>query len=433
MKILALHRYVIGAYAVVLLAGCSSSAGIVQSAAVQQQVQAIRGGVNSDAPLSSFEYVFKGGSDGAEPQAPVIRYNGMLYGTTSAGGNGGCGSNVGCGTVFAINSASGAETVLYRFQGGQDGADSVAGLVALNGTLYGTTYQGGSPGCLETGVAGCGTVFAVNPTTGEENVIYRFQGGRDGRYPSANLIVVNGVLYGTTLFGGNTHCKGFGCGTIFSIAPATGHETVLHRFQGYGAAALPEAGLLALNNTLYGTTTAGIKDATLFAFDMMTHKSKILHQFLGHYGGRRDGGFPLANVIAVNSVLYGTTAEGGTGGKGTVFRYDLSSNQYKVVCDFTNYNHASPQAPLLNVKGALYGTTYSGPRVGGGTIFKFTPSHVQEKTVYIFKGSGNGAGPQAGLITEGHSAKPSRVFFGTTRFGGVGNGTAFGITLSSNP
>jgi hypothetical protein len=61
--------------------------------------------------------------------------------------------------VFGV-STSGAEQVLHSF-GGSDGADPEADLIDVNGTLYGTTYYGGyEKGC---GGKGCGTVFALTP------------------------------------------------------------------------------------------------------------------------------------------------------------------------------------------------------------------------------------------------------------------------------
>ena len=58
----------------------------------------------------------------------------------------------------------------------------------------------------------CGTVFSVT-TTGEEKALYRFAGGADGYQPDAALIDVNGTLYGTTYYGGK------GWGTIFALSP----------------------------------------------------------------------------------------------------------------------------------------------------------------------------------------------------------------------
>jgi len=68
----------------------------------------------------------------------------------------------------------------------------------------------------------CGTVYKIDLPTSVESVVYTFQGNLDGANPAAGLIYSGGVLYGTTLEGGNTY---FGscdttynsCGTVFSL------------------------------------------------------------------------------------------------------------------------------------------------------------------------------------------------------------------------
>jgi uncharacterized repeat protein (TIGR03803 family) len=167
----------------------------------------------STSGKESVLYSFKG-ADGADPYAGLIAVNGTLYGTTQQGGSAGCESGYGCGTVFEL-STSGKERVLHRFKGGTDGADPYAGLIALNGTFYGTTWHGGdSSACSYSSASGCGTVFEVN-TSGNERVLYRFKGGKDGASPQAGLLAVKGVLYGTTGRGGS----GCECGTVFRISP----------------------------------------------------------------------------------------------------------------------------------------------------------------------------------------------------------------------
>lgn len=87
--------------------------------------------------------------DGGYPTAPLIAYNGKLYGTTLGGGQ----NNL--GTIFEIT-LSGKERVLYSFTGGSDGSDPATGLVELNGLLYGTTgTQYSHPSN--------GTVFSLKP------------------------------------------------------------------------------------------------------------------------------------------------------------------------------------------------------------------------------------------------------------------------------
>lgn len=152
---------------------------------------------------------FHGGADGAQPEGDLLAFNGSLYGTAFAGGTG-CAGN-GCGVVFKL-STSGKERILYRFKGGADGRNPSAGLIAFNNQLYGTTSAGGS---CNGDPSGCGTIFAVNPSSGAERVLYRFKGGTDGEQPGrGRLIAVNATLYGTTAKGGMKHR-----GTVFSFVP----------------------------------------------------------------------------------------------------------------------------------------------------------------------------------------------------------------------
>ncbi len=177
---------------------------------------------------------FTGGADGALPLGSLIHVNHMLYGTTSSGGGA---SND--GTVFEISPTGSNYGVLYSFQGGADGADPFASLTKLNGTLYGTTQQGGAQNA--------GTVFAIT-TSGSERVLHSFGSGQDGSEPLAGLTVLNGQLYGTTAYGGSSNR-----GTLYTITPS-GSETVLHSFSGGRGGQFPDANLTASGGALYGTT-----------------------------------------------------------------------------------------------------------------------------------------------------------------------------------
>jgi uncharacterized repeat protein (TIGR03803 family) len=139
---------------------------------------------------------------------------GNLFGTTSYGGDGTCQSvpPLGCGTVFKLDT-SGHETVLHSFAvDPMDGAYPYAGLImGKAGNLYGTTQYGGTGTCGSAPQSGCGTVFKLD-TSGNETVLHSFTGG-DGAVPFAALIADRvGSLYGTTFYGGT-----FGFGTVFKL------------------------------------------------------------------------------------------------------------------------------------------------------------------------------------------------------------------------
>jgi hypothetical protein len=133
--------------------------------------------------------------DGSFPVG-LIYANGVLCGTTGSGGGRGRAFCHGCGTVLDVNVSSGVERVLYRFRGGKDGAYPGAGVIDINGMRYGTTESGGGgPWCPPNEGNRCGIAFAVRPTTGQETVLYRFgKHSGDGYDSQASLINIGGVL-----------------------------------------------------------------------------------------------------------------------------------------------------------------------------------------------------------------------------------------------
>ncbi|HLY02175.1 MAG TPA: choice-of-anchor tandem repeat GloVer-containing protein [Candidatus Cybelea sp.] len=361
-------------------------------------------------------YSFGGGRDGGVPVANLIALNGTLYGTTEFGGTGSCYSYglSGCGTVFAIT-ISGKEHVLHRFRAGSDGEYPLAGLIAVNGKLYGTTGYGGGSGCGGSGT-GCGTVYEVD-TSGKERVLYRFKGAPDGGEPFSQLVSSNGRLYGTTSGGGASNA-----GTIFEVS-TSGKERVLYSFSG-GSYAGPLAGLTSYGGTLYGTTAREGKlgAGTVFALSS-SGKERLVHNF----GKSDDGAEPYAALAVFNGRLYGSTVEGGLACSGigsgdtcgTVFEVGPSRSE-RVVHRFNGGDGAWPYAGLIEVDGRLYGTTKLGGNHGGGSVFEVSASG-KEKILYSFDGT-DGELPVAGLLYLNGG------LYGTASFGGANNaGTVFRV------
>jgi uncharacterized repeat protein (TIGR03803 family) len=338
-------------------------------------------------------YIFKGGRDGLGPNG-VLALNGMFYGTTGSGGLS-KDLTVGRGTVFSIDPKTGSKKTIYLFKGrpgNDDGANPGSGLIALSGVLYGTTLFGGIGHRGDCDRQGCGTVFGVDPATGVERVVYRFKGGEhnDGANPLAALVAVNGTLYGTTSIGGGGtryQCRPVGAscgyGTVFSVDPKTGTERILARFDDFHGGQTPmNAPLIYLKGFLYGATWFGGKNAScssgfgcgvVFSINPTSGALRVVYSFLGG----RDGEHPNG-VTALNGILYGTTLIGGHDGAGTVFAIDpLTGLELFRRKPSTG---AGPTAPLTIQNGLMYGTTSFGgssPCVGRpsgcGTIFSLAP------------------------------------------------------------
>jgi uncharacterized repeat protein (TIGR03803 family) len=196
---------------------------------------------------------FGAANDGASPYGGVIgavRY-GALYGTTVLGG-----SNSYCGTVYSLTLPSGEEHILHNFGGSPDGCKSYGGVAGSGGFVYGTTSEGGE----KIGANSGGTVFRVNTATGAEQVLHAFgkgDGNQDGLMPEAALRIVNGELYGTTAHGGGSPKCIEGCGTIFRIYPGGKDYETLATLANGSAGRYPTDALLYSNGSFYGTTSAG--------------------------------------------------------------------------------------------------------------------------------------------------------------------------------
>jgi uncharacterized repeat protein (TIGR03803 family) len=152
---------------------------------------------------------------------------------------------------------------MHDFTGGSDGGNPQARVIfGPNGTLYGTTWAGGS----SCNGYGCGTVFNLRPpatacTTAlcswTETVLFAFKGWpTDGGQPGYGDLIFDraGNIYGTTLYGGSWYND---VGTVYELAPSGGGwtETILHIFTGQGSdGSTPVSGVildLSLTETRY--------------------------------------------------------------------------------------------------------------------------------------------------------------------------------------
>jgi uncharacterized repeat protein (TIGR03803 family) len=252
---------------------------------------------------------------------------GNLYGTTYEGGE--IGTNA--GTVFqlkppAVSGAGWTHRILHNFGGFQgDGTNPNRGALAFRkGVLYGTTEWGGADDA--------GTVFRLVQKNGvwREEILYNFKGSPDGGQPLGDLIFDDaGSLYGTTFFGGTDACIR-GCGTIYKIFPpdAPGNpwlERVLYRFHSNGDGNHPWAGLIHDKaGNLYGTASGGNfggPSGVVFRLKPPTVSGGAWTETpLYHFAGQPDdGSYPMAEPLLLNGALYGTTEVGGAGNWGAVY------------------------------------------------------------------------------------------------------------------
>jgi uncharacterized repeat protein (TIGR03803 family) len=294
---------------------------------------------------------------------PVQGTDGNFYGTTYLGGSNDL------GTVFKIT-PTGTLTTLHTFDG-TNGSQPLAGLVqGTDGNFYGTTYIGGSKGD--------GEIFQITPS-GTLNALHSFcsrTSCRDGRKPFAGLVqAVDGNLYGTTLTGG---AKGYG--TVFKVTPS-GAFTTLHSFcsqSGCPDGEFPQTGLVqATNGNLYGTTIVGGAYGTGTIFEITPGGTLTTLYNVCSQSGCPDGNYLYAGLIqATDGNLYGVMEIGGANNGGTIFRMTLSGTLTTLHSFCSQPACADGQYPagglVQDTNGNLYGTTADGGANGDGTVFSLS-------------------------------------------------------------
>ena len=326
------------------------------------------------------------------------------------------------------------ETVLYSFQGGNDGSGPISDLVFdKKGNIYGDTTFGGS--------SGVGDVYMLTPSGSgyTESILYTFTGGSDGGYPfqlGKLHLDSSGNLYGTTSQGGT-----YGFGTVFELSPSVGgwSETVLYSFTGGSDGGNPNGAVIAKGPNLYGVTFGGGATGNGTVFELKHSKGIWKETVLYSFAGGTDSAFPEGGLVFDKAGnLYGTGTAGGTLGYGTVFELAPTKSGWneEVLYNFAGGSDgAYPYAPLIFDKaGNLYGTTqgsWTGGAPGYGSVFELSPVHGggwMETPLHSFTGGADGANPYDALTFHGNN------LYGTTRAGGTGGaGTHQGVIFQITP
>ncbi|HEX8817620.1 MAG TPA: choice-of-anchor tandem repeat GloVer-containing protein [Terriglobales bacterium] len=340
-------------------------AGVVMDSSGTLYGTTSEGGANGDGAVftiaadgtESLLYSFKGGADGSFPLAPLtFDSSGNIYGTTTLGGK------YGYGTVFKLAS-NGDKSLVYSFgAGNHDGRYPSAGvLLDKQGTIFGTTQDGGG--------YGCGTVFKID-ANGKESIMHNFKGvgpghPADGAYPIAGLIRDHhGNLYGTTELGGASND-----GTVFKI-DSTGRESLLLSLDGKSGGGYPFGGVVMdAQGNLYGTAAYG-GDGIGVTFELSpAGKETPLHTFQGG----DDGDYPSSGLaIDKHGNLYGTTEFGGLGGAGVLYKI-TTAGKFFVQHHFDGSDGGDLlTSPFADDNGNVYGTATEGGANGQGSVFKLS-------------------------------------------------------------
>jgi uncharacterized repeat protein (TIGR03803 family) len=373
-------------------------------------------------------YSFTGGSDGGNPDGPLIMdAAGDLFGTTSTGGANGD------GTVFEVKKTNGvyaaAPTTIASLAGSDDGFQIGGLLMDSAGDLFGTTVEGGAHND--------GAVFEIKYQNGSyastPTILYSFTDSTDGQHPNAGLIMdAAGDLFGTANEGPGAADDSANFGSVFALKAIDGGY-VEFTLADFGADDNATSGLTVdAAGDLFGTVVNVSAGASDFVYEIPADGATIasVPKTLATFGGASTqegagGGGPYGGLVMDHAGnLFGTT----TDGSGSVFEIAYAGGgNYAATATTIAAFSGSAANPLGNLimdaNGDLFGTTATGGASGKGSVFeiKFANGSYTSTpaTLYSFTGGADGQLPYGGLVMDANGD-----LFGTTSGGEAGG--AFG-------
>jgi len=347
----------------------------------------------------------------------VTGTDGMLYGTTEEGGT------RNAGTVYKIDTTDHRYQVLHNFGTYQDGTYPCSLVRSSNGTLFGITSSGGE--------YDYGTVFRIEQDGTGYTVLRSFNGKYrrdrlDGYSPQAIIVGRNGLLYGTTDFGGNN-----GSGVIFSMEADGSDYTVLHSFLTKPDSSRKPCKLLGDDGFFYGIANE-TWEGSLFRIKTDGTCYSTLFEFCD---AGDAAGSPAGLQILSDESFIGVVS-GGRDGNGAVFKLNKNATAFYGLHYFGDEGDGHPLNPnaelVEGIDGNVYGTTQNGGSFGsgtygGGTVFTITKDG--SSCGFWDLGGEEGVVPLAGLAIGSNG-----VCYGTTSSAGAhGRGTIFTLVHSQVP
>jgi uncharacterized repeat protein (TIGR03803 family) len=202
-----------------------------------------------------------------------------------------------------------------------------------------------------------------------------------------------------------------------AVAPAPAQVVIFHSFAGGNAdGANPQGALLQSGSSLYGMAEAGGSAAdggVVFKIGIDGSGYAVMHTFTNG----SDGGSPFGSLTQNLSALYGTTANAGSGGQGTVFKIGIDGTGFGVLHPFTGGtgDGSAPTGSLALSGSTLFGTTSGGGNAG--TFFKVNADGTGYAVPHVFTGgAADGSDPIGGA-----PALSGTTLYGMTALGGSSN------------
>jgi len=340
-------------------------------------------------------HMFTGSTDGRMP-GQLVGGSGAAFGTTALG------------NLFKINNDGTGYTNVCGY--------SIGNMLVSGNLIYGTFNTNGA-----------GAICRMDTNGLSYTVLHSFTNASEGYTPFGFLLLTNGVLYGTSTYGGVGNY-----GTIYKInTDGTGYA-ILHCFSNTPDGCWPYSGLTLCNNALYGTTVNGgaNSNGTIYKINLDGTGYTTLYSF----ANAPDGCYPNSGLVAGGNTLYGSTIQGGSANVGTIFKISADGSLYTNIYNCTTASGSNPRGNILLANGLIYGVTMYGGSGGGGVVFQVRTNGSNyvnlHSFAFPFRSPADGFQPQAAVVLNYNK------LLGVTSMGGLldktftmGKGTVFSLTL----
>jgi|GEM_PF-1465245 len=274
--------------------------------------------------------------DGKRLENTPLEYDGWIYSTARYGGINDTNFD-GAGVMFKVRIPTTDDyantgrhyTIVHRFDA--NGSRPTGPIVATNGYIYGCVTYGGD--------FGGGAVFRISTNGTGYTHIYSFKGKPDGAYPNWLLLGQNGMLYGTTYYGGNKNR-----GTLFAMNLDGNNYNILKNFGTLVNADTKSFNIVQGTNFIGHPITWGpVQTGT-------TIPSRTIKKYTATY--------PIGISMGYDNKIYGVTEDVGiTNHNGTIFSINLDGSGYTEIADLAEIDASDPTPPTLMSNGIIYGTT----------------------------------------------------------------------------
>jgi hypothetical protein len=305
------------------------------------------------------------------------------------------------GTVFEVaNTGSGfanTPTTVASFDG-SDGSSPVGGLIAdASGDLFGATDGGGA--------SDDGAIFEIVKTTdgytGVPTLLASFD-GTDGAHPTADLVMdAAGNLFGTT-----DNRSTDGIDTVFELTKtADGYASALTTLAEFTNTSLTSPLFVDAEGNLFGTTAQGGFPGGGTVFEIAKtadgYAAPVTVATLGSADGSPGGS--LVTDAAGN--IFGMTELGGANGSGEIFEIVKTNDGYAdtatVLASFPRENNAGG-ALLIDGAGDLFAQRLPSGGAVGGELYELpkTDGVYTNTLIAVTSLDGGGPSPQLGLVAD---------------------------------